>query len=501
MMTNAVTTVFSLDKVWVRLVLGLFLSGLSAVLLILAFPPYTIWLLAWIAFLPMILAQYRIMPKALSSLASAVAIGGWAWGVFGPVFAGTGTYMRYLPLVVFVTTFVFDKGLRSFHEDTGYRWFIAQGIANWVGFEMIRGFIPLAGTWGFIAYTQYTQTWLIQPVSVFSIYGLSSLILLINYVLGLALLKVFDKRWHFGARPLVLKPAYLRKSLVLATVCLGLWVGLSLSLFRPLTTPTVRVAAIQPAIASLHNQDREELIRKTHLRMLEQSFDAARQGAELIVWPEGSLLFDPQLEDPLGFKAFTAETHSYLVLGYVLFTEAGGMRNEATILSPEGEFLGVFAKDHPVVFGGETSLTRGSYPVYETPLGVLATIICYDLDFTDTARKLARQGATLIAVPSQDWPAIARSHYAHLVFRAVENRVAMVKADGGYDSAIIDPQGRILALTANPQAHEATLLADLPLGTANTLAVRLGDWLGWLNLLAFGFFAFLPLGLKMLAKP
>ena len=485
MATTTLNPSYSTSSVWARVLLGFGLATLSAALLILAFPPYNFWPLAWIAFLPMIIAQYHVMPKRFSSLASAVAIGGWAWGVFGPIFADTGTFMQWLPPAVFVLTLLFDAGLRKFHESSNYRWFIAQGIANWVGFEMIRGFLPIAGTWGFIAYTQHSQPWLIQPVSIFSIYGLSSLILLVNYALGLALLAAVARRWSSG-KPGVRFPV--QRSLWLAAIVLVAWLGLSLVQFRPLETATVRVAAIQPSLASLHHQSQEELIAQSHARMLEQSREAAAQGAQLVVWPEGALLFDPQLEDRLDLKAFTAETGTYLVVGYVLLEEAG-LRNEATVISPEGEFLGVYGKDHPVTFGGETSLTRGTYPVYDTPFAQLATIICYDLDFTDTSRKMARKGAELVAVPSQDWPAIAKSHYAHLVFRAVENRLAMLKADGGFDSAIIDPQGRVIALSASPIPHEATLVADVPLGTGGTLSVWLGDWVGWLNLFALGFFA------------
>jgi len=157
-----------------------------------------------------------------------------------------------------------------------------------------------------------------------------------------------------------------------------------------------------------------------------------------------------------------------------------GLRNEVTVLSPEGEFLGIYGKDHPVAWGGETSLTRGTYPVYDTSLGRLGTIICYDLDFTDTARKVAGNGAQFIAVPSFDWPEIAVKHYSHVVFRAVENRVALVKADVAFDSAIVAPDWRIVARAVTPEGRAATLVADVPLGTADAPAVRLGDWVGWL---------------------
>jgi apolipoprotein N-acyltransferase len=42
----------------------------------------------------------------------------------------------------------------------------------------------------------------------------------------------------------------------------------------------------------------------------------------------------------------------------VVNIQEGLFRNEATVIDPQGQFLGVFGKDHPVVFGGETSPAR-----------------------------------------------------------------------------------------------------------------------------------------------
>jgi len=231
-------------------------------------------------------------------------------------------------------------------------------------------------------------------------------------------------------------------------------------------------------------------ISQIHARMFEQTREAAEQGARLIVWPEGGFTWDPQVDDTLDFTGLAAETDAYLTLGYVVFEE-NGFRNEATVLTPQGEYLGVFGKDHPVVFGGETSLTRGTYPVYDTSLGTLATVICYHIDYTDTTRKMAAQGAQLIGVPSNDWGSIADKHFTHAVFRAVENRVAVVKADGGFDSAIIDPFGHILELASFPEGGEATLVADVRIGDGKgTISTRFGDWTGWLALAGMAFFTF-----------
>ncbi len=83
-------------------------------------------------------------------------------------------------------------------------------------------------------------------------------------------------------------------------------------------------------------------------------------------------------------------------------------------------------------------------------------------------------------MPSNDWSSIADKHYTHVVFRAIENRAAMVKADGSYNSAIVDPYGQIVDLAVYPEGGEATLVANVQIvdgkGTINT---RLGDWAGW----------------------
>lgn len=146
---------------WIRLGIGSLLAAVSALLLMLSFPPYNLWLLIFVGLAPMLVAQFRLMPPKISSLAPALAIGGWLGGYLTPIFAGSGLYMTWLPLLIGGITFFTDSGVRAFHERTGYRWFIWYGALNWVGFEMIRGFIPILGTWGFVANTLYRQPWLI----------------------------------------------------------------------------------------------------------------------------------------------------------------------------------------------------------------------------------------------------------------------------------------------------------------------------------------------------
>ncbi len=477
----------------VRVLIALALSVISGLAFLVAFPPYGIWWLIWIGWVPMLAAQYRVIPPKLSMLPPAVATFIWLQGYLGPVFGGSGLFMEYLPLAIFFLTLFTESGSRRFHERTGYRWFVFQSSISAAAIEMIRLFIPFAGTWGFVAYAHYEQPWMIQPVGIFGIIGMGFLIMIVNYVLAQGALRLFDQRWQLDDHIPAPAPHHVRRWLVGAGAALGVWLVLSLIMFRAPDTPTVRVAVLQPEVSPIvsANQGKDELLAQLHARLIEQSHAAAAQGAELIIWPEAVLQYDPQVDDPLGLAALAQELDVYLVVGYVVDVSEGVFRNEATVIAPSGEFLGVFGKDHPVSFAGETSPTRGAYPVYETDLGVLATIICYDQDYTDTTQKMARQGAQLVAVPSNDWAGIADKHYAHTVFRAAENRVAMAKADGGFDSAIIDPYGRILELAVAPEGGEATLVSDVALGSGKgAITSHLGDWFGWLSLAGLILFTF-----------
>jgi len=483
-----------------RIAVGVALSAVSGVMLTASFAPYNAWPLIFVAFLPLIIAQYRIMPPKLSSLASAVMVAVWMYLYFGPSFF-PGGIMLALPVIGFLINLLADKRLRAFHEQTHYRWFILNGAFSWVGFEMIRTFIPGIATWGFVNYTLWSQAWLIQPVSIFSIYGLNLLIMFINYGLGQAALLGFDQRWDLDAAPAVSRTATFRWLTGIGAAAL-VWIGISLVQYSsaPKNPETVRVAAIQlgEVEVSFSSPDMDARARLDLLAGLTRQ--AAAQGAEIISWSELALPFVPQQEFTAELRALAAETGAYLVLPYGVFEEEG-LRNEVVILSPDGEFSDLYAKSHPVLFAGEPyGLNVGTYPVYETPLGTLGSIICYDLNYTDVTRKMANQGAQIIVAPSSDWEGIAEKQNVHLVFRAIETRTGILNAEKAFDSAIVDPYGRILEETSTKEPTQAILVADLPLGTADSLYLKLGDVLGYVALAGMAFFAIFSKKLVKLAE-
>jgi apolipoprotein N-acyltransferase len=256
----------------------------------------------------------------------------------------------------------------------------------------------------------------------------------------------------------------------------------------------LRAAAIQPG-AGTQGPDGEWTRLEDEAELandIEQTRYAASQGTDLAVWREGGLgmdLREPSVNKPI--RKLAKELGIYIAAGWG--GSYDGLRlNEVATFSPDGRFLGTYGKSHPGVFAGDFSDRRSDYIVYKTPFGGLSSIICYDLDFTDSARAVAKLGANVLAVSSNDVPGITEKHYAHLVFRSIETRLPTVKGDGQFDSSIIDPYGRIIDRHLSAKGSRATLVADIPSGSGDTLYVQYGDWLGWLCVL--GLIAFVLLG-------
>jgi len=481
-----------LNQVLIGIAMGVF----SGIMLILAFQPYSFWPLAFIAFVPMLVAAHRLVPSKWAGVP--LAVGNFIWllvclvAIFG--FDLQIWFFPAIALLVGLMQLIVVPGTRLFHERTNYRWFVIEGAINVVGFEMIRSFIPPINTHLFMVQTAYSQPWLIQPISVFTIYGMSLVIMLVNFALAGAAMAWIDRKWQWLEPPAINYKKSLR-TLTLVGVILVAWcaIGLIILASAPDNPPSVKVAAIQ--IGFLKPGHMDPTTQQARLQVLkEQTRAAAEQGAKLMVWPELGLGFDPQVEHTADFKALAAETDSYILIGYGIPDDPQGWRNEMVMLSPKGEFLQVYGKNHGSSPGEGPIATAGDYPVYDTPYGQFATLICNDINFTDTTRKLANNGAQLVAYPT--WEVSMPGFHFELpvqgVLRGVENRVAIVKADTAFSAMIMDPYGRILAQrNGAPKGEAFALVTDVPLGTGKTVTTRLGDWTGWLSLAGFFYFSIL----------
>ncbi len=84
--------------------------------------------------------------------------------------------------------------------------------------------------------------------------------------------------------------------------------------------------------------------------------------------------------------------------------ERGVIYNSSILIGPDGEIIGTYDKTHPFPLercdcGGWVTVGNRA-DVFETALGTIGMIICYDGDFPELSRLLAVKGAEIIVRPS-----------------------------------------------------------------------------------------------------
>jgi predicted amidohydrolase len=227
---------------------------------------------------------------------------------------------------------------------------------------------------------------------------------------------------------------------------------------------------------------------------------AARRGAALAVLPETFAFMGRQAEfrryaEPLDgplvsrLRGIARRTGMVIVAGTV-FEEAGksaGDRadgraddrvdgladgraddrvyNTCPVIAADGTLLAAYRKVHLYdndVTGGPPARESAAFipgdelVVARTDLGSLGLAICYDLRFCELTRRLAVDGAQVIALPAAFTLYNGRDHWETLLrARAIENLVYIVAADQAGRppesyacngrSMIVDPWGIVLA--------------------------------------------------------
>ncbi|GJF12375.1 apolipoprotein N-acyltransferase [Mycolicibacterium cyprinidarum] len=477
-----------------RMLAGLTLSLLSAFLLVVIWQSFgNLWWLTFVAFVPMYVAQYRVLPRRWSAVPVALAFAGYylALGLLTASVLSLGVIIG-AALGFGVIGLAIGVFLRPFAERTGYRWFVVQFPLIWVTLDLLIQNNEFLGTNSWIGYRLGGVPQLVQPVSITSTPALNLLLLVINSTIALMIFALMDRRWP-GLTDVPVPRPVLRWSVAIPVAVTTIWTACSLYIFSDVSTrmgPSVRVAAVQPGldnatpgtliVAGNTSPGRSEAqrIQDQIEQLSDMTRQAAGQGAEVVVWPEETLNYDPRVDHTEWIPALVRETDVYLVMGFTPDAADGAAPNTALLWSPEGEVVSLYLKTKRVLAEGEAFTPGTVYPTVETPVGVLGMIICFDIDFPDgPARREVLNGAQLILAPSIDIASIADVRSASTVFRAVENRVAMVKADVAWDSVLVAPNGRVIASTAvhAERGGWALLVADVPLGPLNAPFTRYGN--------------------------
>lgn len=167
--------------------------------------------------------------------------------------------------------------------------------------------------------------------------------------------------------------------------------------------------------------------------------------------------------------ALATECQAWLVIGHPAYEEATGrLTNRCTLVAPSG-VIGHY--DKTCLFVEDLAwATPGTLvpPLWDTPIGTIAPLICADLDYPEPIESARRRGAQVIVLPTAWVGEPAPS--ATWMIRAREHGVPIIAADllgndqgrvfsGG--SCVISAHGDVLA--ANDYA-EALVSTDLVVG-------------------------------------
>jgi apolipoprotein N-acyltransferase len=507
------------------------LPVVSGVLLTLCFPPFHLLLPPFVALVPFLLFVGRA-PQDRAGSTSVRRASFW----MGVVFYGTLLYwlfaalvyytwlslLGYIITVVVLSTFLAVAGWSVHAFRVRYRLpFWLSVPVFWTAAEWMRGHLgDLAFPWLGLGHSLTGFPALVGFADLAGARGVTVWLVAINALIAEWWLEGFGPRW--------------RRRAVALVALLVLPLGYSLARWYTLDTrPAARVLVVQPNIPEDIKLSREAALdsSRTALANLTDSGLAAGSVTQLIVWPETALpTFAVNAPDWLIWaRQLTRQNDAGLLFGAldaIRFPDGSfDYFNAAFYVDPNGESAGLYRKHYlvPIVervpyipvawmrslrrkaqtgwripllgdvntflqwFGG---FGRGDdEPVFPLADGGFGVLICYESIFADLPRTYRKGGADFVVNITNDaWfgrerPLWSRTsalyqHPAHLVMRAIENRIGVARAANTGVSMFIDPRGRITDATPLfvPDARTATVETT----DALTLYTRLGDWAGWL---------------------
>jgi len=446
---------------------------LSGLLLFLSFPKFGSGVLAWIALIPLFYALRDAEPWEgfktgfLAGLVANIGILYWISYVVAqygylPVYMGI---MAMLLVAAYLSLYTacFAMGVVFLQRRGGA--LLLSAPLLWTILEFARSHLFTGFPWENLAYSQYLYENIIQIADITGIYGISFVIVMVNAVLYNLLTLRFRER-------------HLRREIAIAVAVIAAIYGYGHFRAAEIRESVQKKSSIEVALVqgnidqNMKWNDRYQLQTLNIYRSLSLRSLPAEGG--LIVWPETAAPFYFEGSNPLRALVVDVAQASgqRLLFGSPSYDEAGGKvsyMNSAYMLRPDGTVAGRYDKVHLVPYGEYVPLRKffpfigkfvagvgdfrpgtGFNPI-ESDGRRIGVLICYEAIFPESARDYKRKNADLLVNITNDaWFGKSSAPFQHLsmtVFRAVENRLYLVRAANTGISAIIDPTGKILSQT------------------------------------------------------
>ena len=465
-----------------------------------AFPKTDLWPLAWIGLVPLLRAldgQTPLRAFARAYLCGILFFSGTLYWLIHVTLPGMVLLVAYLA----VYFGLFGLGYNFFARRNA-SWKLFAIASFWTLLEYIRANFLTGFGWSSLGQSQSGNIFVIQIAELTGTYGVTFLIVLINCFLK-EVPEIVGKRRPF--RKNAFKPSLFVPVIVLALV--SGYGAVRLAVLRRAESrpaPQASIAVIQaniPQPMKWYEPAWPDIMAR--YKILTEV--AAEEKPDLIIWPEtsypGILWEDEELFDEL--QKFVARLGVPLLVGSIVHDD-GHYYNTAILLSKDGEILRQYKKIHLVPFGEYVPLrflfpflahivpiadftTGAEYTVFEMPGGdarrSFSVLICFEDTLGGLARQFVRQGAgILVNITNDAWFHDTKAPFMHAqaaVFRAVENRRALVRAANTGVSCFIDASGRVTKALADEHGKKTYVpgyaIAKLRFEGQKTFYTRYGD--------------------------
>lgn len=490
--------------------LNILLAAVSAILLVLAFPDFEFWIIAWFALVPLFFAVEREKESWIKSF-----LVGWTFGTvffFGscwwlthaPItYAGFPSLLAYflmllaaLAVGIFPALFatLFSITLKRFGT---YAIFSAPFI--WIAIEFLR-FWTTGNNWNAIAYSHAFQPITISLAAFGGIYLTGFFILLMNATFCFQYIESKKQ----------VKKSSLKIAFTLFLFGISLFSSAFVSYFNgnnPQNFSTANVIAVQPNVpmGGMTAEKYEQLLQR-HIALAEtalQKLKAQNPNPQIpttVIFPESPMnfMYSEDLEFQQFIRAFAVRNNvSVLFNAAEPDAESKKYFNSAVLIDASGRKIAQYDKIYLVPFGeavpapfqGLIPALVGSFaygkeydllPFGDAKAGIM---ICFESHFPNLSREFVKNGADVLIEMTNDGylgnTPVLRQHLASAVFRAVETNRPLLRVTNVGITAYINERGEI-SQASESYTEDTRVWTITKSDGKQTFYVKYGDWFAWL---------------------